>query len=532
MAAGMSLIIKELPFEVREYVIAHLQEQLYVLAFEQLQSVLLAGSDLPSGTPRRVFVPPAKVITLACTLVVYPPLTSRLPSSDKPDAANLALHYVRQLATTGHTIHLPLVEAFSFAAQDAGRLSRRPRRTTEQGNGETGVSEGSRLTTRIANQDSLFARADDFWAVVGWAFNCSVKHPRRWERWQVWLDMMLNVLEKDLQDRSSSPLSDTHGTPADPDEAIKNALLTQYLTLRSSGRAEKRRVMRAILADGSHQSMAEFKPLWKNETKPPKEVDPEATMVKKLDIENEQYGDYADDDEEDEGDADETDARASEKLVGSGDEMADDDQEHSSDVNSDFGGLSSIVLRQRILGLLATYCEQNPTQFVDLEDLFDIYTEFMRPVPLKIFSQFIMPTTPYMNDAAQAALAQMLLRPLLSVEAPAFRKWSLTQADLERHFLPFPSNRDNAIDNARVGLLVEALMRLLWKNGGLVLKSSLTKALQAGWEARHAKACGSLKKKTPAAMERDEQARKMLYESYVRMEVLLQVLEAGETVYN
>ena len=53
----------------------------------------------------------------------------------------------------------------------------------------------------ISDADSVWQRAEDFWHVVGWAFRCSVLHPERWERWQIWLQFMCNVLEDDWKER-------------------------------------------------------------------------------------------------------------------------------------------------------------------------------------------------------------------------------------------------------------------------------------------------------------------------------------------
>ncbi|KAF2155090.1 hypothetical protein K461DRAFT_291977 [Myriangium duriaei CBS 260.36] len=530
-AQETSLIVRDLPLTVRHHVTGYLGEQLYFQGFEQLQDVLLAGADLPLDTPRRIFLPSAQIISLACTLTVYPPLTSRLPSTRKPDAADKALQYFRQLTSTGRTTDLPLNEPLTFASQDPYQSSRRRRRSLADGLDKEDSDDRLSIKVKAANEDSIFVRAEDFWAVVGWAFNCSVKHIKRWERWRVWLDVMLDLLEKDLRDRSEFRSFKTNINKPDADKLIEDALLTRYLTLRASGRAEKRRIMRAILADGSKKSMAEFGPLWKNETMPPKEVDPNKLPGKKLDIENEQFGDYMDldDDEDPETGGKQHGTSRRGKMAGQPDHSDDDLPElfgkaTASEASTDYGGHSSMLLRQRILGLLASYCHLHPTYFVDVEDLFDICTEFLRPLPVQIFAQFILPAATYLDDDLHSVLIRNLMRPLLSVEAPVFRKAELEQADLERHFLPFAASRDNVTDNARVSLLNEALLRLLWKHDGLSVTPNLRKAVKTGCEARRHKGMFDGRKKKPADLDLMEYAKSVIQDSEVRMTLLLDVV--------
>ena len=85
------------------------------------------------------------------------------------------------------------------------------------------------LRSKYANKESLFRNADDFWAMFGWAMNCSVAHKPRWYRWNLWLDFVLDVLERDLISRHVQ----TKQGPAIPIQAqrttMEASLIARYL---------------------------------------------------------------------------------------------------------------------------------------------------------------------------------------------------------------------------------------------------------------------------------------------------------------
>ena len=158
---------------------------------------------------------------------------------------------------------------------------------------------------------------------------------------------------------------------------------------------------------------------------------------------------------------------------------------------------------------------------MELEDYFDLLTEFIRPLPLPIFPQFVLPASPYLEPHAQASLNQNLLRPIISSEAPIYHADTMTQAEFEKHFLPFPANYTNYVDNARVSMLVESLLRLLFRHAGLQVTESLTTKLEEGIKARESKAgFGARKKGTIRGVEEDR-AAKVLGFSAARMRAVL-----------
>lgn len=94
----------------------------------------------------------------------------------------------------------------------------------------------------------------------------------------------------------------------------------------------------------------------------------------------------------------------------------------------------------------------------------------------------------------------MLLRPLLSSSAPITNANSLTADIFATHFAPFAANVSNVGENARVGVCVEALLRLLWSEGVLgncsdAEKRDVREAVEEGIQAREEKAGGDGRRK-------------------------------------
>ena len=131
---------------------------------------------------------------------------------------------------------------------------------------------------------------------------------------------------------------------------------------------------------------------------------------------------------------------------------------------SSVGELEDLVYAVQLLRVSSDY----PRTLAIVEEMFDVYTEMIRPLPLPIFIAFLSPTTNGTNDyrttfdpISQACLAQMLLRPLLSAAPPRYRYSLPSQATMERSFLPYAANGQSVVDQAKVGILLEILLRLL-----------------------------------------------------------------------
>jgi hypothetical protein len=518
---------RSLPVPLLDSCSIWIEEQLYSQAFSLLTDSLTPGA----GTPLSAFTPPPQHLALAATLSAHPRFTTRTTSQDKHAAADDALKYLRSVNGLVGAANAGLDRAFRFAEADNINRGKRARPKGSDLDVELDEQPGQ-LTSPYIGKESLWTNADDFWSVVGWAFNCSVVQSHRWERWKLWLDFMIDVLQDDLESRlpDAEKLYAATGNTHAIEELLRPSILAQYLQPLGEGRGNKRRLMRAVLADGRRNSLAEFGEIWKNETKQPrKQEEDRASKRRKLDLEKGEYGDYFDDSEDDSlansvrrsrSTTAPPTAQLSRAPSGSEDDDAADASTSPASIDI-LGGMKSLHLRQRLLALLTLFCTKNPEAFLDTEDLFDLYTEFLRPLPLPIFQQFVVPAKPWLGPNSQASLIQMLLRPLLSATAPAYNENALTQREFEMHYAPFAAANVTAVDNAKVGLLLEGLLRLLWSSKALEVTAELRRVVKLGIGARQERAAGDARKKGEGRAKIEEEALAVLQASAQRMMVVL-----------
>lgn len=339
-------------------------------ALPLLMNTLIAGTDGTStGGTLPAFIPPTQVFAVVATLTIHPSWTNRASEPDKVKTANDALFYLKHVNAIVGPTNANFSSAFQFLS-GSDRRDRRRRAGDVMVNGE----DAEKFQVDLATKGAVWNRAEDFWAVVGWAFNCSSQHPQRWERWKSWLEFMLDVLEDDLQEKIAASKA-----PAGEEKEAKilsESLIAQYCLTAGDGRAGKRRVMRAILANGSKKSLDEFGELWKNETKPPKKAKEEkGAERKKVDFEKEEYGDYMDmdDEEEEEEEYDlpstpkaPTSARQSTRKRGRRASTASDAESTTGeDQFSDYGGAESINLRKRLIALVSLQSSSPPSYHTD-----------------------------------------------------------------------------------------------------------------------------------------------------------------------
>lgn len=465
---------------------------------------------------------------------MHPALTTRTDSSDKHIAADDALKYLRHVNSLLGPQPSGLDKAFQFgSSSNAARGKRAKTRLSDIATDEE-RDQSDKIRLTYIDTDALWTNAEDFWCVVGWAFNCSVAHPARWERWKLWLSLVLDVLEDDLEARlpEATRTYIDYGTTDAVRKVLQDSMLSQYLAPIGEGRNNKRRLMRAVLANGTSKSLAEFPEIWKRETRPPKQKqDGRLNKKRKLDIDNSEFGDYYD---HSDNNSPATSIRRSRSITApptaNASRAASDDSDDSEAGSNDqlskpsietHGGIESLHLRQRILALLTLFSTKNPDAFLDTEDLFDLYTEFLRPLPLPVFQQFVLPAKPWLGPNSQASLNQMLLRPLLVATAPQYRDNALTRTEFEVYYAPFAANGAGAVDNAKASLLVEGLLRLLWKAGQLTVTENLRAVVRRGIDARREKVAFDGRRKVRVRRVEDVEAMAAMQCSAERMMVVL-----------
>ena len=299
--------------------------------------------------------------------MVHPSQTTRAAPSEANRAANEALRLLCQVNSAVGPVNADFATAFAFSSSSKGRL-RSWKVSAKVTNSAPRELDGGAINTEIASGGSIWQRAEDFWHVVGWAFNCSVAWKNRWERWELWLSFMLDVLNDEFDERLKKAKETEDGH--DAQDLLKESLILQYLS-SCGNRTARRRIMRAIFADGDSKCMNEFKEIFKNETKErkKKETSTVERTTKKLNIDEGEFADYVDDDEDDDEVMEDVDTRPTEDqpltpvdagarrvsiiTIGS---SSDESEWSGSGANigvDRLGDMDSILLRQRFLALVS-----------------------------------------------------------------------------------------------------------------------------------------------------------------------------------
>lgn len=372
---------------------------------------------------------------------------------------------------------------------------------------ETSKDEIKPLNFELSQSSAVWSRAEDFWHAVGWAFNCSVLHPERWERWYLWLQFMCEVLEDDWNERKKqfeeqkhSEIPGTKQYQRKRQQALEQSLIFRYIEGGSAGYGRNRRIMRAIFADGTSNSINEFREVFHKELK---QLKRDQGNIKKrevgVNIDEEQYGDYLTKDEDDsEGEGpdtttttDNTTTERRSKRTRRGTKSADP---AANTVVKDaptttfahgglslLGGFSSLALRQRLLHLLSAVSADIPESFVRLDEIYHLFIENIRHLPLPIYQAFVSPSAlPYFSDAAQTTLCEFLLFRLRESGAPESDEEFLSQNKLEQCFLPYAASTASVVDNTKMSIAIESLLTLLAGSDMLRVTPELQNTVQEG----------------------------------------------------
>lgn len=302
-------------------------------------------------------------------------MTTKARSPDKIKGADAALRYLRGVQTTIYPTDDTLKSAFACGERSRRRAQKiiaiNPSANGEGEEGEDGedgerfekaanreraemANNMERLMSLPATSQSLWNRAEDFWHIVGWAFNCSVAHKKRWERWKLWLELMLDFLEADWEARIRLAKEDG----ADIEQILMDSLIWHYITSEEqTSRTSRTRMVRAILAMATPASRKEFTEIWVGETLEPKPLkDNEDKPVTKVENEDDDLADLGSDDE----DILMEDAQEDVPVQPAGRALSSKSSNSSMEsvmFNSDdpgerLGGMDAIDLRQRFLALV------------------------------------------------------------------------------------------------------------------------------------------------------------------------------------
>lgn len=182
-----------------------------------------------------------------------------------------------------------LRDAFAFRGED----SRRRRRRSDDPSRNYLESDEELIRGKMAGENSVWRRGQEFWNVLGWAFNCSALYPHRWRWWKPWLEYMVDVLEDDYEERTRLDKESAGDSEHCEYRLLRESLLVSYVAPKASRSSPVRPVMNALFADGSSSSTLIFKEVFNHEA----QVASKSTKKRKrgLDLEKDDFADYADD---------------------------------------------------------------------------------------------------------------------------------------------------------------------------------------------------------------------------------------------
>ncbi|RYP86606.1 hypothetical protein DL769_000674 [Monosporascus sp. CRB-8-3] len=521
---------RQLPTELKHHCQIYLEENLPLITLNLLNSLLSPSEDRSKGA---IYCPPPNQLSVLSTILVHPDFTTRPKEPGWPEAAAESLVYLRSLLSLVGPLNARFEDAFRFSS--GSRFSRGATLRSDSSDSESDVYDDSHGYVPLAGKyakDGVWARGQDFFRVVGWAFNCSVLYPNRWRHWKQWLEFILDVLEADLQERNRLDVERGDGNFP----LLQKSLVATYIGQRSGRNAGGglKWIMKAIFADGSKLASSSFQEVWHKEHKGiSKKVLSKRKRVT-VNIEKGDFGCWLDDDSVYSSQASEP-PTPQKRRINSGNIGAEDFQA----LEPAFA--ESIPLRQRLFSLLSYLCFHLPSPPFDLSDLYESFENTARSLPLPIFSALVNSSTSALRVDSQISLYQGILSVLMpstalspaKVDRARHEADGISPAIIERCFLPYPANTIAVDDNAKVSLLVENLVQIVLRDGSEEFGPGFRDAVEKGIQAREVK---TRKKMTGGRGrgrggggggngEDDAEARMVLEMSGERLRVLAGVIE-------
>ncbi|KAK5637420.1 hypothetical protein RRF57_013134 [Xylaria bambusicola] len=482
---------KNLPPELKEHCRVYLEEALPRQAIFLLDSLL---STRPADPCIAAYCPPPSQISLLCSNIIHPDFTTRPKEPDWPQISLHSLAYLRDLLAVFGPLHAGFKESVLFGTNAISDLDT-DMNVTVPGNDENGLNADERGLVRLSpryGNDSVWQRGRDFFSVVGWAFNCSVLYPERWQWWARWLEFMLDLLEKDVEERHRLDMENS----SDDMPLLQTSILASYIAQRSGRTADITMwAMKALFADGDTPSTSVFQEVWPREHKsrsPLQQRTPNKRKRENVNIDKGEYGGYLDDESVHSSQASEPPTpQNNRKAMLSLPTLADADL-----LATAYG--ETIPLRQRLFSLISYLCYSlNDTSPMDFSNLYKRFEQKVKELPLSIFSSFINHATSMLRVDQQIEMLQGVLFLFLppgalsprKVDRDRFEEGGVSPAILERCFLPYPANTIEIEDNIKMSLLLENLLMLVWRHidGDQCFSENLTQAVVTGIQARRDK---------------------------------------------
>lgn len=259
-----------------------------VAALNLLNTLLCDGISHANASTKPGSIPPPAQLSVLATLAIHPKHTSKIANFEPHDVAALSLSYLRNVLAMVGPVNGNLRDAFLFRSEGTRR-----RRSSDDFHRSESDSEEDHIRGKMAGGSSVWVRGQDFWKVLGWAFNCSALYPHRWRWWKPWLEYVVDVLEADYEERKRLDEESAGKNQRCEYTRLQDSLLVAYNMPKSSRSSSVKPIMSALFADGSSSSTSIYKEVFKDETK----VASKTTKKRKrgLDLEKDNFGDYDDD---------------------------------------------------------------------------------------------------------------------------------------------------------------------------------------------------------------------------------------------
>ncbi|KAF8453487.1 hypothetical protein BGX38DRAFT_1259056 [Terfezia claveryi] len=548
---------RQMPASLRDTLKIILEEELYLSGIDFLTSLIAQGiSTTPNATdnsddnltstatPPPIYIPPAIHLTLLTTLLCHPTFTTHVSKKSdldsrlvSPSSERLLLRLLSLAGPNSMGLHTAWDRWDGTPSGSNGLWATQRGGTTLADD----AFEDNSLDLRLAGKESLFERAEDFWAVVGWGFSCACAEigygvdaekaralRRRWGAWRRVLRVMVEGLERDWEER------DRGEDGEEKRERLRSSLVVRWLPSKRGGAGYKR-VVRAVMANGKGSLGMEWQEIWRDEGVSLKRIRErkEKRDVKKLvPLTKEEQkearkreileGGSTEDEEGDEDEEDGNWAGDSKRVVDpDGDhtmaEASDLDISKPDSATSAWGGIEAVLLRQRLLILLSSVCHHQ--QWIPLSTLHDELTDhLLSPNPssislpsIRLFTtslvtnsslSFTHLTSPPPSHIYLHPLFSSLLRTLLSSDAPSPSNYGaledrgglISPKVLVTCYLPYRAKAGTLKDNLKVSVLLEQLVRaiategcgvkgLLGEDGGAFLVGAMEDGLERRMES-------------------------------------------------
>lgn len=468
-------------------------------ALNLLNSLLCDGISHANASTKPGSIPPPAQLALLATLAIHPKETSKLNSLASHEIGSVSLSFLRNVLATVGPVNGKLRDAFVYHGDD-----RRSRRQVSNGSSHSGSdNKDGHIRGRMAGRNSVWQRGQEFWRVLGWAFNCSALYPHRWRWWKPWLEYMVDVLEDDYEERKRLDEESANERTRLGEESeeceyklLRNSLLVSYLSPNSGRSTQLRPIMNALFADGSESSTKIFKEIFQNEAK----VKSKATKKRKrVDFDKDDFGDYADDS----------------SSGGSQPPTPEYDRTAAMTIDEATPWTRSslpetIPLCLRLFALVRTIAKTfgnectllmclQLTRAVDdvpeqcniiVRDLYQSFVDKIAQLPVPAFTQFISSLPNHLDEETIVAIIRVLMPSLVPHTAPSPRNVDRAASDqdavstaiLERCYLPF--GYKTAENNTKLSLGNETLFRILWTSACLKWTPSLDAAVKKGVKER------------------------------------------------